>query len=1287
ADYVGITSANVTATVTDDDIKGVSNSETEVTLGETSTATYTIKLNTQPTGNVTITPASNDMGAATVSGAMIFTTTNWNTAQTVTVTGVNDSDSNNESVTISHTITGADYVGITSANVTATVTDDGIGIENKILDIDENSPIDTEVGVLTTTGNPDTYSIINGNTDNAFKINNSGKIQVNANVLDYEAVPLYRLTVKISQEGSDDKTAMITINVVDVKEDATFQVTLNYQRIIDENSPFASSPPKTNNGDLPIGILTYSLEGVDKDEFTVNPVTGVVSMIAHDHENPQDENKDNLYRTTLKATDSDDNATTVDINVLVTNVLENTIALDDQKMNVVKGSSADTPVGTVVLNSGTVKTWSITGGVDQGKYKIDDSGLIKVKITLADTVATHTIIVQAEGKDAASVTATISINNINRNTLAIANQNLSVNENSAAGTNVGDVLETTGNPTGFNITSGNTNGAFAINATGQITVADASKIDFEDAPSQTITVTINKDGANSKTATATITIAINNINENTLTIANQDLSVNENSATGTKVGDDVLVTTGSPDFFSIIKGNANAIFAINNSGQITVANANLDYETAPLDKKYTLTVQIRKDDADDKQAKITIEIKNVSENTILIKNDQKMNVLKDSGVNTPVGTVALSSGSVVVSTWSIIGGANASSYKIDDSGLIKVKTTLIGTVITTKHTIIVQAEGEDADPVTATITITIIGKTPLTIADQTRNVNENSAVGASVGPVLETTGNPNGFSITSGNGAGLFKINNAGQIQVAVANLDYEATPKYTLTVKIEQTGVDDKTAEITINVVDVKEDATFQVTLNYQRIIDENSPSASSPPKTNNGDLPIGILTYSLEGVDKDEFTVNPVTGVVSMLAHDHENPQDENKDNLYRTTLKATDSDDNAATVDINVLVKNVKEDSNFEIHDVNGSSIKENTIFVSTPPRFSGQDPIGTLTYHLGGEDKDDFTIDPDTGVVSSMIAHDHENPQDEDKDNKYKVTVTAIDSDDNSSSTRAMTVDVMNILENSISVSDNQSFETMDYLPVDTVIGELGATVIGSASDAITYTITRGNFHDVFKIDNDGKIKVRTTELDHTDINVYHLRIKLSVKDAEEKVLDEIEIKVIKRTTDEKMVVGGISYDAVAMGSQIWTSENMRHTSTVGSTWSYNNNPANDANGYGKLYDWNAATHRVSSNGWGAGDANEVQGICAEGWHVPNTANLDVLQSYTKGLGKTLITSDFKANLAGYRSNTYYRRGEWAYLWTSNGANTKTAYFRMYSGETVNTYTKDKSVGFSVRCLKN
>ncbi|MEZ4818894.1 MAG: hypothetical protein R3A45_02980 [Bdellovibrionota bacterium] len=50
-------------------------------------------LDAQPSSDVVIDVSSADTGAATVSiSALTFTSANWNTPQTITVTGVNDAD-------------------------------------------------------------------------------------------------------------------------------------------------------------------------------------------------------------------------------------------------------------------------------------------------------------------------------------------------------------------------------------------------------------------------------------------------------------------------------------------------------------------------------------------------------------------------------------------------------------------------------------------------------------------------------------------------------------------------------------------------------------------------------------------------------------------------------------------------------------------------------------------------------------------------------------------------------------------------------------------------------------------------------------------------------------------------------------------------------------------------------------------------------------------------------------------------------------------------------------------
>jgi hypothetical protein len=65
-----------------------------------STDTFTVALNKAPTSNVVISVTSNNTGEAVVSpGSLTFTPSDWNSPQTVTVTGVDDSNSDGNQTT------------------------------------------------------------------------------------------------------------------------------------------------------------------------------------------------------------------------------------------------------------------------------------------------------------------------------------------------------------------------------------------------------------------------------------------------------------------------------------------------------------------------------------------------------------------------------------------------------------------------------------------------------------------------------------------------------------------------------------------------------------------------------------------------------------------------------------------------------------------------------------------------------------------------------------------------------------------------------------------------------------------------------------------------------------------------------------------------------------------------------------------------------------------------------------------------------------------------------------
>src|SRR5437762_220642 len=132
-DYSGRNAADVGVTNTDDDTPGITVTPTSglTTTESGGTATFTIVLNTQPTANVTVGLSSSDPTEGTVAPASLtFTPANWNTAQTVTVTGVDESVDGGAVaytiVTAAATSTDGVYNGFNPADVAVTNTDDDI---------------------------------------------------------------------------------------------------------------------------------------------------------------------------------------------------------------------------------------------------------------------------------------------------------------------------------------------------------------------------------------------------------------------------------------------------------------------------------------------------------------------------------------------------------------------------------------------------------------------------------------------------------------------------------------------------------------------------------------------------------------------------------------------------------------------------------------------------------------------------------------------------------------------------------------------------------------------------------------------------------------------------------------------------------------------------------------------------------------------------------------------------------------------------------------------------------
>ncbi len=136
--------APVQVTVEDDDTPSVTVNQARLTLAEGGTDTYGVMLDTQPSANVTVMVSNNNVDAATATASLRFTTSDWNTLQTVTVRGVEDDDANNETVSLTHTAVSTDaaYNGnaVTITPVMVRVTDNdtpGVTVDPAALMVSE----------------------------------------------------------------------------------------------------------------------------------------------------------------------------------------------------------------------------------------------------------------------------------------------------------------------------------------------------------------------------------------------------------------------------------------------------------------------------------------------------------------------------------------------------------------------------------------------------------------------------------------------------------------------------------------------------------------------------------------------------------------------------------------------------------------------------------------------------------------------------------------------------------------------------------------------------------------------------------------------------------------------------------------------------------------------------------------------------------------------------------------------------------------------------------------------
>ena len=166
----------------------------------------------------------------------------------------------------------------------------------------------------------------------------------------------------------------------------------------------------------------------------------------------------------------------------------------------------------------------------------------------------------------------------------------------------------------------------------------------------------------------------------------------------------------------------------------------------------------------------------------------------------------------------------------------------------------------------------------------------------------------------------------------------------------------------------------------------------------------------------------------------------RDDNSDNTYEITVKATDDDSRplSSTHAVTVKVTNVNEKPEFTGTPETAISYDENKT--ENVADYNARDEEGPVTWSLTGTDRGDFAISTD-GIVTFAATPNYEDAKDSNTDNVYTFNVVATDTQSGSTrrnATTSVTVTVVDLEEAGVitvsnltpGVGDEITFKLLD-----------------------------------------------------------------------------------------------------------------------------------------------------------------------------------------------------------------------------------------------------------------
>ncbi len=563
----------------------------------------------------------------------------------------------------------------------------------------------------------------------------------------------------------------------------------------------------------------------------------------------------------------------------------------------------------------------------------------------------------------------------------------------------------------------------------------------------------------------------------------------ENSTIGTTVGITALATDadGTDIVTYSLDDDAGGRFTINASTGVITVNGSLDREIAP---QYNITVRATSTDASTTTQTYTIQLGDVDEfnTTPVIDNDAAANtVAENATIGTTVGITASASDADATT--------NTITYSLVDNDGGRFAVELSHRPCHSRWS--PRSRDERCDTMDH-------GPSHLSrwfvqrryVCNQPSGyrrvqryrtdryqcaanlIDENTSIGTAVGITanafdLDATNNTITYSLTD-NPDGLFTIDaNTGVVTTATAiNREVHGGSR---SITIQAQSSDGSVASQSFNIA-INDMNEFSVTAptdndNSTNQVNENAAIGTTVGITADAfdlDATTNAVNYSLTSNPDGLFTIDANTGVVTTAAAINR----ELHGAVRSITIQAQSADGSTATQSFNIAINDDNEFTVTAPTDTNAAAnlIDENTSIGTavgiTANAFDLDATNNTITYSLTDNPNGLFTIDANTGVVTTATAINREV-----HGGSRSITIQA-QSSDGSVASQSFNIAINDLNEFSVTAptdNDNSTNQVNENAAIGTTVGiTADAFDLDATTNAVTYSLT-SNPDGLFTID--------------------------------------------------------------------------------------------------------------------------------------------------------------------------------------------------------------------------